>query len=49
MTLGYKLKEREKTKLVSENMLPKKLVLQILFFSNYERDYRDPDTTTLES
>lgn len=32
MTLGYKLKKKEKNEIGLRNMLPKKLVLQILFF-----------------
>ena len=46
MTLGYKLKRKRKTKLVSE-ICCRKIGITNTVLSNYERDYRDPDTTTL--
>lgn len=47
MTLGYRLKKERERRKWSQKFVAEKIGITNTVLSNYERDYRDPDTTTL--
>ncbi|AJH62592.1 TPA: helix-turn-helix transcriptional regulator [Bacillus cereus] len=47
MTLGYMLKKEREKRNWSQKYVAEKIGITNTVLSNYERDYRDPDTTTL--
>ncbi|AFU14444.1 MULTISPECIES: helix-turn-helix domain-containing protein [Bacillus] len=47
MTLGYRLKKERERRNWSQKFVAEKIGITNTVLSNYERDYRDPDTTTL--
>ncbi|UYX50600.1 helix-turn-helix domain-containing protein [Bacillus thuringiensis] len=47
MTLGYRLKKERERRRWSQKFVAEKIGITNTVLSNYERDYRDPDTTTL--
>ncbi|OKO54387.1 transcriptional regulator [Bacillus toyonensis] len=47
MTLGYRLKKERERRNWSQKFVAENIGITNTVLSNYERDYRDPDTTTL--
>lgn len=48
MSLGYRLKKEREKRNWSQKFVAEKIGITNTVLSNYERDYRDPDTETLK-
>ena len=48
MSLGYRLKKEREKRNWSQKFVAEKIDITNTVLSNYERDYRDPDTETLK-